>query len=133
MDTDQSNSVVADERINVLTEKIIGCAFRVANTLGVGFLEKVYENALAYELRKLGLHVEQQWPIRVYYDGVDVGHYEADQFVENLVPVEIKHVKNFDDAHLAQTLNYLRATNRRVALLINFGKSKIEIKRIIHG
>jgi GxxExxY protein len=133
MNTDQSNSVADDSRINTITEKVIGCAFRVANTLGVGFLEKVYENALAYELRKLGFHVEQQWPITVYYDGLEVGFYEADLFVEDLVPVEVKHVKAFDDAHLAQTLNYLRATNRRIALLINFGKSKIEIKRVVHG
>src|SRR5262245_5151954 len=107
MNTD--NSILADDtRINVITEKIIGCAFRVANTLGVGFLEKVYENALAHELRKSGMSVEQQWPIEVYYDNVQVGFYEADLFVENLVPVEIKHVRCFDDAHLAQTLNYLR-------------------------
>lgn len=133
MNTDQSDRAAADERINAITKKIIGCAFRVANTLGVGFLEKVYENSLAYELRKLGFHVEQQWPISVYYDGFDVGHYDADLFVENLVPVEVKHVKAFDDAHLAQTLNYLQATNRRIALLINFGKSKIDIKRVVHG
>ncbi|MEX2140789.1 MAG: GxxExxY protein [Pirellulales bacterium] len=133
MNTDQNKDLADDSRINAITEKIIGCAFRVANTLGIGFLEKVYENALAYELRKLDFHVEQQWPITVYYDGIEVGFYEADLFVEDLVPVEVKHVKAFDDAHLAQTLNYLRATNRRIALLINFGKSKIEIKRVVHG
>ena len=69
----------------------------------------------------------------MYYDGLEVGFYEADLFVEDLVPVEVKHVKAFDHAHLAQTLNYLRATNRRIALLINFGKPKIEIKRVVHG
>src|SRR5687768_9022933 len=125
MNTDQNLDLVEESRINGITEKIIGCAFKVANTLGTGFLEKVYENALGYELRKLGFHVEQQWPITVYYDGLEVGFYEADLFVENLVPVEVKHIKAFDDAHLAQTINYLRATNRRIALLINFGKSKI--------
>jgi GxxExxY protein len=121
------------ELINRITEKIIGCASRVGHTLGVGFLEKVYENALAHELRKAGLAVQQQVPIDVYYDSIVVGFYRSDLFVEQVVAVEIKHVKALDDAHFAQTLNYLRAARRRVALLLNFGAVKVEVKRVIHG
>ncbi len=125
-------SAVSDD-INKITETIIGCAFRVANKLGIGFLEVVYENALAYELRKAGLAVEQQWPIQVFYEGVEVGFYSADLLVAGLVTVEVKHVKCFDDAHLAQALNYLRASNRRIALLLNFGTPKIDVKRVVWG
>ena len=80
----------AQDRINGITEKIIGAAFQVANELGVGFLEKVYENALAHELRTVGLQVDQQRPVDVYYDGVVVGVYVADLIVEACVPVELK-------------------------------------------
>jgi GxxExxY protein len=121
------------ERINGITEKIIGCAFRVSNTLGIGFLEKVYENALAYELRKLGLPVRQQVEINVYYEDIVVGFYRADLYVEELVAVEIKHVKSIDEAHVAQTLNYLRAARHRVALLLNFGCPRVEVKRVIYS
>ena len=123
----------ADERrLNQLTEKIIGCAFNVANGLGVGFLEKVYESALVHELRKAGLFVEQQRPLQVWYDGVVVGEYVADLLIERLVLVELKVVREFDDIHLAQCLDYLRATNLHICLLINFAKPKIDIKRIVH-
>jgi len=123
----------ASDDINKITETIIGCAFRVANKLGIRFLEVVYENALAYELRKAGLAVEQQWPIQVFYEGVEVGFYRIDLFVEGLVAVEVKHIKCFEDAHMAQALNYLRASNRRIGLLINFGTPKIDVKRVVWG
>jgi GxxExxY protein len=118
------------EQINQITEKIIGAAFQVANQLGVGFLEKVYENALAHELRKSGLRVDLQRPVDVYYDDIVVGVYIADLIVEDCVPVELKAVKALDDAHRAQCINHLRATGFRIGLLINFGTPKIEIKRI---
>lgn len=114
-----------------ITEKIIGCAYTVANTLGAGFLEKVYENALAHEIRKTGLDVKQQSPITVYYDGVVVGEYVADLVVENEVIVELKSAKSLDNVHMAQCLNYLKATGRKVCLLINFGSPRIELKRIV--
>lgn len=114
-----------------ITEKIIGCAYMVANTLGAGFLEKVYENALAHEIRKTGLDVKQQSPITVYYDGVVVGEYVADLVVENEVIVELKSAKSLDNVHMAQCLNYLKATGRKVCLLINFGSPRIELKRIV--
>jgi GxxExxY protein len=118
------------DRINQITEKIIGAAFKVANTLGIGFLEKVYENSLSHELRKAGLHVEQQKSIDVLYDGVVVGLYIADLIVEDIVPVELKSAKSLDDTHLAQCINHLRATGYPIELLINFGTPKLEIKRI---
>ncbi|MGD8457295.1 MAG: GxxExxY protein [Anaerolineales bacterium] len=119
--------------INDITEKIIGCAFTVSNTLGAGFLEKVYENALVHELRKTGLDVKQQYPIHVYYDEQLVGEYTADLFVEDCVLVELKAVKAIDEIHTSQCMNYLKATEQKVCLLLNFGKPKIQIKRIVHN
>src|SRR4051812_40463224 len=115
-----------EDKLNQLTEKVIGCAFTVANKLGCGFLEKVYENALAHEVRKAGFDVQQQSPILVRYDGVVVGDYVADLIVEGLVIVELKACKDLDDIHSAQCLNYLLATGLPVCLLINFGKPKIQ-------
>lgn len=99
--------------------------------MGCGFLEKVYENALAHELRKAGLSVEQQKSIAVWYDGINVGDYLADLLVEGQVIVELNVVKNLDEIHQAQCLNYLKATGLRVALLLNFAKPRIEIKRYV--
>ncbi len=114
-----------------LTEVIIGCAYSVANTLGTGFLEKIYENALVHELRKQPLEVIQQAPITVRYDGVVVGQYAADLVVEDEVIVELKASKELGNAHVAQCLNYLKATGIGTCLLINFGKPKVEIKRLV--
>ncbi|MBM3774236.1 MAG: GxxExxY protein [Acidobacteria bacterium] len=119
--------------LNKITEKIIGCAYVVANSLGSGFLEKVYENALAHELRKSGLSLEQQREIDVQYDGILVGSYCADLLVNGAVLVELKAIKALDDVHVAQCLNYLRAMGLRICLLINFGTPRIEIKRIVNG
>ena len=116
-----------------LTEKIIGCAYRVSNVLGTGFLEKVYENALAHELSKNEISVSCQHPLKVQYDGVIVGNYFVDLLVEDKIIVELKAVKNFDDCHLAQCMNYLKATDKKLALLINFGNSKVQIKRVVNG
>ena len=116
-----------------LTEKVIQCAFAVSNTLGCGFLEKVYENALAHELRKAGVQVQQQHGITVYYDGVAVGEYTADLLIEGVLLLELKAVKNLDDVHMAQCLNYLKATNLRLCLLMNFAKPKLEVRRIVNN
>ena len=121
------------DEINQITEKVIGCAFTVSNGLGAGFLEKVYENALAHEIRKAGLSVVQQYGVPVYYDEVMVGDYVADLLVEAHVLVELKAVKALDKIHLAQCLNYLKATHLPICLLINFGKPRLEIKRIINS
>jgi GxxExxY protein len=118
-------------RLNAISERIIGCAFTVGNALGHGFLEKVYENALAHELRKSGLAVVQQRGIDVRYDGVVVGEYVVDLLVDGQVLVEIKTVRALDDMHSAQCLNYLKATGHHLCLLINFAKPRVEIRRIV--
>ena len=117
--------------LNLISEKIIGGAFKVGNSLGCGFLEKVYENALAYELIKMGLAVSQQQNIVVTYEGIEVGKYEADLVVEGQVLVELKAVRDMNDIHKAQCINYLRATGLKLCLLINFGNPRVEIKRIV--
>jgi GxxExxY protein len=118
-----------DDQLNELTRRIIGCAYTVANVLGCGFLEKVYENALAHELRKCGLKVAQQYAIPVYYDGTLVGDFAADLLVEDTVLLELKAAIEYHSVFTAQCLNYLKATGFSICLLINFGKSKVEIKR----
>ena len=119
-------------RLDETTEKVIGCAFRVANVLGCGFLEKVYENALAMELRKAGLNVEQQAAVEVEYEGAVVGQYFADLLVEECVLVELKAAKGIDDVHTAQCLNYLKAADLKVCLLVNSGRPKLKVKRIVN-
>jgi len=121
------------KRLDEISERVIGCAFTVANTLGAGFLEKVYENALAHELTKAGLMVRQQIAIGVEYDGVTVGTYVADLLVENALLVEIKAVRALDANHDAQCLNYLRATGLTVCLLMNFATPRLEIRRRVNG
>ena len=114
-----------------LTQKIIGCIYKVSNTLGSGFLEKVYENALAREICKSGLKVEQQYPIKVFYEGQPVGEFVADLLIEETVLIELKAVRALDETHMAQAINYLKATGLNICLLINFGKPKVEIRRLI--
>ena len=116
-----------------ITEKIIGAAYKVANTLGAGFLEKVYENALAIELKKSGLSVKQQYSLPVYYEDQLVGNYFADLLVEDSVIVELKAVRELVSEFSAQVINYLKATRINTGLLINFGKPKIEIKRLYNN
>jgi len=116
---------------NEITELVIGATYQVANTLGNGFLEKVYENALALEIRKSGMPVVQQHPIQVKYQGVVVGEFIADLLVRGEILVELKAVKAFDEIHLAQCFNYWKATGLHVCLLINFKNPKVEIKRVV--
>jgi GxxExxY protein len=126
----------ADERrcqLDRLTKTIIGCVYRVSNTLGCGFLEKVYENALEIELRKAGLKAEQQQSIKVHYDGAVVGDFVADILVEGVVILELKAAKALDDVHVAQCMNYLKATGLPVCLLINFGRPRAQVKRIVRN
>ncbi|MHC5053793.1 MAG: GxxExxY protein [Planctomycetota bacterium] len=114
------------------TEAIIGCAYRVSNALGCGFLEKVYENALAMEIKKAGLEVVQQAGMEVTYDGSVVGEYRADLLVEGKVVIELKAAKALNAIDLAQCLNYLKASHLKVCLLLNFGRPKLEIRRIVN-
>jgi GxxExxY protein len=118
---------------DALIESVIGCAYEVSNQLGAGFLEKVYERALASELGLRGLNVRRQVPYRILYKGKPVGDYTADMLIENQLIVELKCVERFSNEHMAQCLNYLKAANLRLALLINFQKPKVEWKRIIFG
>ena len=118
-------------KINQVTERIIACVFRVGNTLGCGFLEKVYENALTIELRQNGFKVEQQHLIRVFYHNEPVGDFAADLLIEDCVIVELKSARMLDDVHAAQCLNYLKATGLKVCLLVNFGKPRAEVRRIV--
>ena len=112
-----------------LTEKIIGCAMKVHGTLGPGFLESVYQNALAYELRKAGLKVECEAPLQVLYEGIVVGSFFADICVEGVVLIENKAVQSLAAAHEVQLVNYLTATGIEVGLLLNFGADRLEFKR----
>ena len=114
-----------------VTEQIIGAAMKVHNTLGVVFLEKVYENALAHELRKLGFTVMQQHPIAVYYDGIVVGDYVADLIVNGKVILELKTARGLADEHTSICLNYLHACKLPVCLLINFGTPRLQFKRLV--
>jgi GxxExxY protein len=105
-----------------LTEIIIKAFFNVYNSLGYGFLEKVYENSMMIELKSLGLDCEKQKPISVFYKHLNVGEYFADIIVENKVIIELKAAEGIIEEHEAQLLNYLKATNIEVGLLFNFGK-----------
>jgi GxxExxY protein len=111
-----------------ITQAIIGCFYKVYNCLGYGFMEKVYENALNIELIQNGLQVKAQEKIEVYYNEVIVGTYYADFLVDDKVIIEVKSVSHLLDEHEAQLLNYLKATNIEVGLLLNFGE-KPEFKR----
>ena len=106
-----------------LTEKIIGCAYRVYNTMGFGFLESVYEKCLLIELKKEGLKAESQKPITVYYRGEVVGEFVADIIVEDTIIVELKSVRRIINAYEVQLVNYLVATGKDVGLIINYGES----------
>ena len=112
-----------------LTQAIIGCAFRVHNTMGFGFLESIYERCLMIELANVGLQAKSQVPIQVSYEGEIVGDFIADIVVEDTVILELKSVLNLAVAHEVQLVNYLTATDKVVGLLINFGEKKVDVKR----
>ena len=115
-----------------LSEKIIKAFYKVYNTLGYGFLEKVYENALFVELESRGLKIKKQEPIKVYYEEKEVGVYFADLIVEETIIVELKATQYLCEEHESQLINYLKATEIEVGLLLNFGK-KPEVKRKVYS
>ena len=123
-------NAVTPEQLNVWSGIVVGAAYRISTTLGVGFLEKVYENALMVELRRSGLSTQQQASVRVKYQGVIVGDYVPDLLVEHSLIVEVKSVPTLQRVHRLQCVNYLRATNLRLALLLNFGRPRVEVARI---
>jgi GxxExxY protein len=112
-----------------LSKQIIGCCFEVSNELGIGFFEEVYEKALMVALRQKGLKAERQVELDVYFRGERVGDFKADIIVEGKIILELKAVTALNNQHKAQLLNYLKASNLEVGLLINFGTTKIEYQR----
>ena len=131
MNTDQqpaSRSILIEGE---LTEKVLGAAFKVLNTLGTGFLEKVYENALSFQLQRIGLSIESQKVFHVEYEGAIVGEYQADLVVAGKVIVECKAISNMDSVHEAQLINYLKASGVHVGLLINFGRPTLQYRRLV--
>lgn len=111
-----------------ITDKIIKAFYNVYNKLGYGFLEKIYERAMIIELSKFGLNCQSQFPIKVYYESKEVGEYYADIIVNNLIIIELKAAETLMQEHECQLVNYLKATNIEVGLLLNFGKEP-QIKR----
>ena len=114
-----------------ITEQIIGSAFEVINELGHGFLEAVYQKALVHELRSRNLDVQEQVPFQIHYKETPVGKYISDIIVDKTVVVELKTVEKLAPAHIGQVLNYLRASDLTVGLLLNFGKPKLEFRRVL--
>jgi len=132
MDANTRKYVTADT-LNDVAEKVIGAAYEVGNVLGAGFLEKVYERALTRELAMRGLRARAQASFPVAYKGHCVGEFVADLLVEDQLIVELKCVDRFASEHMAQCINYLKASGINLALLINFQKPRIEWKRIVYG
>ena len=119
--------------LDSLTEQVLSAVFEVSNTLGAGFLERVYQRALLRELRLRGIHAISEASFAVTYKGCSVGEYFADLLVEDALVVELKCAERLANEHTAQCLNYLRASGRTVCLLVNFQKPKVEWKRIVSG
>ena len=126
MDTNKEKILYKD-----LSYKIIGLAMEVHTKLGYGFLEKVYENAVMILLEREEIHATQQAPIKVHFEGEIVGDYYADILVENKIILELKAIEKITDVHRAQTLNYLKATGLRLAILLNFGKERLQYERFV--
>lgn len=129
---DGSPESVERASLEALVETVIGAAYEVSNVLGAGFLEKVYERALLEEISLCGLRTTAQAPFPVAYKGKHVGTYSADLVVEGRLLVEVKCVEQFSNEHLAQCINYLKASGLHLALLINFRRSRVEWKRVVH-
>lgn len=116
-----------------ISSKVIKCCFDVMNELGVGFLENVYQNALMIALNEKGIKAIAQYPLKVYFREKIVGNYIADIFVEDKIIIELKAVSTLLPEHSAQVINYLKASNIEIGLLINFGNGKIDFKRLYNN
>ena len=119
--------------LDSLVEKVVGAAYEVSNVLGAGFLEKIYERALIEELSLRGIPVKAQAPFAVSYKGKHIGTYAADLVVQDCLLVEVKCVEEFSNGHLAQCINYLKASGLHLALLINFRHPKVVWRRVVHN
>jgi GxxExxY protein len=133
MDTDETQIKTGEKDFSLqpLTQQLIGAAFEVHNVLGFGFLEKVYQRAMQVELQLRGVKVELEPKIQVQFKGVIVGDYAADLLVEGKIIVELKTDATYQSLHEAQLLNELRSTGRKLGYLINFGREKVEYKRMV--
>ena len=116
-------------KLEDITHKIIGCAYKVYNQLGFGFLESVYKKAMIIELQKQNFQIEEEKPLKVYYDNKIVGEFYVDLFIEEEIVVELKSVQNLNKEHEVQLVNYLNGMKKEIGLLINFGPSSVEVKR----
>ena len=114
-----------------LSYQIIGLAMEAHRKLGYGFLEKVYENSLMILFRREGIRSEQQYPIKVYFEGEVVGNYVADILIEDKIIIELKCVEKINNIHKAQALNYLKATRMRLAIILNFAKDKLQYQKLV--
>jgi GxxExxY protein len=130
MDTDKSQKIKLAEK--ELTEKILGACIEVSRELGSGFLESVYLKALLIALNQIGLKVEEQKKLTVFFRGRVVGEFYSDLLVEDRVIIELKSMKSLTSEHEAQLINYLKAARIKVGLLVNFGRSKLEWKRRVY-
>jgi GxxExxY protein len=132
MDTDETQIKAAkDYSLQPVTEQLIGAAYEVHNVLGFGFLEKVYQRAMQVELQLQGIKVELEPEIQVKFKGIIVGDYAADLFVADKIIVELKTDATYQAAHEAQLLNELRGTGIQLGYLINFGRERVEYKRMV--
>lgn len=116
-----------------ITYKVIGCAMKVHNTLGNGFQEVIYQRCLAIELQKEGIAFQREVEQEIYYEGHNVGTRRADFIIDNSIVVELKALIKLEDVHLAQAKNYLTAYNFDIGLLINFGATSLEYKKVFHN
>ena len=124
-------TTVVNQQIEKITERIIGAGFEVSNILGHGFLEQVYRKALLTELGAQGLTVEEEAAFDIQYKGTRVGVYRADIVVERCVIVELKVAEKIVPAHIGQVVNYLKVSGLKVGLILNFGKPKLEVRRVV--
>jgi len=131
MNEDKDSSLVADTEVDELTGSIIGAAFEVSNTLGHGFLETVYRKALVHELTLRNLSVGEEVPFNIMYKDTGLGRYCCDLLVERKVVVELKAIDRLTSSNIGQLLNYLKASGLHVGLLLNFGKPRLEYKRVV--
>lgn len=119
--------------LNKLTEKVIGIAIDIHNRVGPGFVEKVYRDILAHEFKKFKIKFRKEAVIKVLYDDLEFGYQRVDFLVENRIIIEVKSVSEINEIHCAQLLSYLKTSDKRLGLILNFAKSRLEIKRLVNG
>ena len=132
MEYTTNNLIKKDYKYSDITGKIIGCAMKVHNTLGNGFQEVIYQRCLAIEMSKQGISYEREMEMPILYEGNEVGTRRVDFLIENKIMVELKALTKIEKIHIAQGLNYLEAYNLEIGLLLNFGSTKLEFKRLIN-